>query len=185
LPQWENSVRLNTPTAPSFRQNSALSSEETTATARPPISRTIWMAIDPRPPAPPHTSTGSPSSTTLGGQPISMRYAVAPTRVGAAACSHVRWGALGRHWCAWTLVNWANEPQFDSYPQMRYEGANPGSPQPRTTGSSGSHGPHHAGGIAAADVEVVRLPEARVDLGDVHRQAPGGPDVVVVDPRGH
>src|SRR5687768_8342846 len=111
-----------TPAAPSFLQNSALSSEETTATGFPPNSRAIWMAIDPSPPAPPHTSTASPSSTTCGGHPRSIRYAVAPTRVGAAAASQVRWGALGRHWCAWTLVNWANEPQFDSYPQIRKEG---------------------------------------------------------------
>src|SRR5918996_2782388 len=116
-----------TPTAPSFRQNSALSSDDTTATGRPPNSRTIWMAIEPRPPAPPHTRTGSPSPTTFGGHPRSIRYAVAPTRVGAAAASHVSWGALGRHWWAWTFVNCPKEPQFDSYPQILNEGWNMGS----------------------------------------------------------
>src|ERR687888_1877158 len=116
MPQWEKPFRLMVPAAPSFMQNSALSSEDTTATALPPISRTIWMAMLPRPPAPPHTSTTSPSWTVWGGHPISIRYAVAPTRVGAAACSHVSWGPLGRHWWDWTLVNWAKDPQLVSYP---------------------------------------------------------------------
>src|SRR6266550_3185514 len=97
MPQWSKLLRLIVPTAPSLRQNSALSSEEITATALPPNAVAIWMAMDPSPPAPPHTRTTSPSFTTLGGQPRSIRYAVAPTSVGAAAASHVSWGAFGRH----------------------------------------------------------------------------------------
>src|SRR5919198_2952585 len=116
-----------TPTAPSFVQNSPLLSDDTTATGLPPIPRTIWMAMPPSPPAPPQISTGSPSRTVLGGHPISILYAVAPTSVGAAACSHVSWGALGRHWCAWTFVNCANDPQLVSYPQIRYDSAKPAS----------------------------------------------------------
>ncbi len=93
-------------------QKSNLSSLETTAIGIPPNSRAIWIAIEPRPPEPPQTSTTSPFSTVCGGQARSMRYAVAPTSVGAAASSHVRCGALGRHWCACTFVNCANEPQL-------------------------------------------------------------------------
>ena len=37
---------------------------------------TICNANEPSPPAAPHTRTTSPSSTTLGAQPINMRYAV-------------------------------------------------------------------------------------------------------------
>ena len=51
---------------------------DTTATARPPLARAISSAMLPRPPAPPHTSTGSLGSTTFGAQPMSMRYAVDP-----------------------------------------------------------------------------------------------------------
>ena len=54
-------------------QNARLSSSDTTATARPPTAELITRAMLPRPPAAPHTSTGSPGSTTFGGQPISMR----------------------------------------------------------------------------------------------------------------
>src|SRR5438309_6301636 len=140
-PQWSKFFRLTKPTAPSFLQNSPFSSLDTTATGFPPASRTIWMAIEPSPPAPPHTRTGSPSATTFGGHPCSIRYAVAPTSVGAAACSHVRCGAFGMHWWAWTLVNWANDPQFDSYPQIRYVSENPGSSPPLICGSSTSHWP--------------------------------------------
>ena len=78
-PQWSKSLRLITPFAPSWRQNSYFDSSETTATGTPPDSRTIWIAMQPRPPAPPQTSTGSPSRTTFGGQPRSIRQAVAPT----------------------------------------------------------------------------------------------------------
>src|SRR5690606_39630230 len=113
LPQWSNFRRSITPTAPSFLQNSFLLSPDTTATGRPPAARTIWIAIEPRPPAPPHTSTGSPGCTTLGGQPWSMRYAVAPTSMYAAASSHVSRAGLGTHWWSWTLVNCAKLPQLD------------------------------------------------------------------------
>ena len=52
-----------------------------------------------RPEAPeaPQTSTTSPCFTVFGGQPWSIRYAVAPVSVGAAASSHVSGSALGRH----------------------------------------------------------------------------------------
>ena len=50
----------------------------------------------------------------FGDQPCSMRYAVAPTSMYAAASSHVRCGGLGRHWWSWTFVNCAKLPQFDS-----------------------------------------------------------------------
>src|SRR5438552_13846572 len=129
-PQWSKFFRFTNPTAPSFLQNSPFSSELTTATALPPASRTIWTAIEPSPPAPPQTSTASPSSTTFGGQPCSIRYAVAPTSVGAAASSHVRCAAFGMHWCACTFVNCANDPQFVSYPQIRYVSEKPGSSPP-------------------------------------------------------
>src|SRR6478609_1477232 len=89
-PQWSKAVRLMNPTAPSRLAYSPFSSVETTATARPPAFVTSWTASDPRPPDPPHTSTGSPGSTTFGGQPKSIRYAVPPVSVGAAAPSHDR-----------------------------------------------------------------------------------------------
>src|SRR5712672_1546718 len=85
LPQCSNLRRSITPTAPRFLQNSFFESPDTTATGRPPAARAIWIAIEPSPPAPPHTSTGSPGATTLGDQPCSMRYAVAPTSMYAAA----------------------------------------------------------------------------------------------------
>ena len=103
-PQWLKSLRSTYPTAPRRLQYSPFSSEETTATALPPASVTSWMASEPRPPEPPHTSTTSPSSTVCGGQPCSIRYAVEPVSVGAAASSHVNR----------TFVNWANEPQHVS-----------------------------------------------------------------------
>src|SRR5947209_17398515 len=84
-PQWSKFFRLITPTAPSFLQNSNLSSLDTTATGSAPASAAIWIAIEPSPPAPPHTRTASPAATSFGGQPCSIRYAVAPTSVGAAA----------------------------------------------------------------------------------------------------
>src|SRR5688572_2556426 len=114
LPQWLNLRRSITPTAPSFLQYSILSSPDTTATGRPPAARAICSAIVPSPPAPPHTSTGSPSPTTFGDQPCSMRYAVAATSMYALAASQVRCGGLGRHWWSWTLVNCAKLPQLDS-----------------------------------------------------------------------
>ena len=42
------------------------------------------------------------------------RPAGPPPGGAAAAASQVSWGAFGRHWCAWTLVNCANEPQVVS-----------------------------------------------------------------------
>ena len=79
MPQWENCLRLIVPLAPMLLQKSILSSLEMTATGTPPAARAIWMAWQPRPPAPPQTSTTSPVFTVCGGQLISMRYAVAPT----------------------------------------------------------------------------------------------------------
>ena len=93
---------------------SPFSSLETTATARPPACVTSWIASEPSPPEPPHTRTTSPGCTVFGGQPWSIRYAVAPVSVGAAASSHVRCSAFGRHWCACTLQNCANDPQHVS-----------------------------------------------------------------------
>src|SRR6059036_2636091 len=140
-PQWSKPFRLTYPTAPSFAQYSPLSSELTTATARPPALATSWMASEPSPPEPPHTSTTSPGCTVCGGHPKSIRYAVPPVRVGAAASSQVRWSAFGRHWCSWTLVNWAIEPQHVSYPHTRKLAARPGSLPARAHGSSRSHWP--------------------------------------------
>src|SRR6185295_5749014 len=114
LPQCSNLRRSITPTAPRFLQNSFLESPETTATGRAPAARAIWIAIEPSPPAPPQISTGSPAVRTLGGQPYSMRYAVAATSVYAAACSQVRCGGLGRHWWSWTRAYCAKLPQLDS-----------------------------------------------------------------------
>src|SRR3972149_1543634 len=110
------------PLAPSRWQNSNLSSLETTATGTAPASRAIWIAMEPRPPEPPPTRTTSPSLTVLGDQWCSMRYAVAPTSVGAAAASQVSCGALARHWCACTFANCANDPQFVSYTQILNKG---------------------------------------------------------------
>src|SRR4051794_19473574 len=97
LPQCSNLRRSITPAAPSFLQNSFLLSPETTATGRAPAALQIWIAIEPRPPAPPQIRTGSPGPTTFGAQPCSMRYAVAPTSMYAADSSHVSCGGLGRH----------------------------------------------------------------------------------------
>src|SRR5580765_8247761 len=107
------------PTAPSCLAYSPFSSVDVTATARPPASVTSCTASEPRPPDPPQTRTGSPGSTTLGGQPKSIRYAVPPVSVGAAASSHVSCSALGMHWWSCTFVNWAIDPQQVSYPQTR------------------------------------------------------------------
>src|SRR3990172_12134446 len=112
------------PLAPSFMQKSNLSSLYTTVMGIPPSCFTIWIAIEPSPPEPPQTSTASPLRTTFGVQFVSIRYAVAPTSVGAAASSQVRCGAFGRHWCACTLVNCAKLPQLLSYPQILNEGSN-------------------------------------------------------------
>ena len=57
---------------------------------------------------------GVAGRTLCGGQPCSMRYAVAPTSMYAAASSHVRCVGFGRHWCACTFVNCAKLPQFVS-----------------------------------------------------------------------
>ena len=91
----------------------AVARDDRDRAARPP-ARAIWIAIEPRPPAPPQIRTGSPGCTTFGGQPCSMRYAVAPTSMYAAASSHVRCSGLGTHWWSWTFVNCAKLPQFDS-----------------------------------------------------------------------
>ncbi len=72
------------------------------------------MAMVPRPPAPPHTSTTLFGRTMCGVQFVSMRYAVEPTSVGAAAASHDRCFAFGITWCAHTFVNCAKLPQFVS-----------------------------------------------------------------------
>src|SRR5262245_5274549 len=116
MPQCEKCLRLIVPTAPSLLQNAILSSLEMTATGTPPAAFAIWMAWEPSPPAPPQTSTTSPAPTVCGGQLISMRYAVAPTSMYAAAASQDRCGGFGRHWCACTRVNCAKLPQLLSYP---------------------------------------------------------------------
>src|SRR5262249_19810857 len=106
-----------------------------------PNSCGIWMAIDPSPPDPPHTRTTSPFATVCGGHARSIRYALAPTSVGAAACSPVRSGAFGRHSCACTFVSSANEPQLLSKPQSVNEGSNIGSFPAFTNDESSSHIP--------------------------------------------
>ena len=50
---------------------------------------------------------------------------------------------------------------------------------------SRSRFPDHARGVAAPDVEVVRLTQARVNLCHVERDSTGRPHVVVVDAGGH
>src|SRR5712691_1816292 len=72
-PQCVKCVRLTYPTAPSDTQYSPFASDDTTATARPPACLTSWIAREPRPPAPPHTSTTSPDWTVFRGQPKSIR----------------------------------------------------------------------------------------------------------------
>src|ERR1041384_3683292 len=66
LPQCVNLRRSITPTAPRFLQNSFSESPDTPATGRAPAARAIWSAIEPSPPAPPQTSTGSPAPSTFG-----------------------------------------------------------------------------------------------------------------------
>ena len=85
------------PSAPSPTQYSPLSALETTATGIPPACLTSWIAWLPRPPEPPQTRTMSSFCTVLPAQPKSIRWAVVPTSVDAAAASHVRWSAFGRH----------------------------------------------------------------------------------------
>src|SRR5258708_35140806 len=114
MPQCSKSLRLIQPFAPRSMQYRNLSLLETTATAVAPNALTIWIAIEPRPPAPPHTRTTSSFFTRLGDQPSSIRYAVAPTSMYAAEASQVRCLGRGQHWCACTLVNCAKLPQFDS-----------------------------------------------------------------------
>src|SRR5262245_11816656 len=113
-PQCPNAVRSMYPTAPRSLAYSPLSALLTTATALAPASETSCTASDPSPPEAPHTRTTSSCPTVFGGQPWSMRYAVAPVSVGAAASSHVSRSAFGKHWCACTLLNCANEPQHVS-----------------------------------------------------------------------
>src|SRR2546430_3840344 len=62
-PQWEKSLRLTNPTAPSDVAYSPFSGEDTTATARPPAWVTSCTASEPSPPDPPHTKTTSPDWT--------------------------------------------------------------------------------------------------------------------------
>ena len=52
-------------------------------------------------------------------------------------------------------------------------------------GDAVADGPHHPGGVAPADVEVVRLSQPGMHSGDVQRHALGRPHVVVVDARRH
>ena len=66
-PQWEKSLRLMKPAAPSCFAYSPFSSLLTTATARPPAFATSCTASDPSPPLAPQTSTTSPGSTVCGG----------------------------------------------------------------------------------------------------------------------
>jgi hypothetical protein len=75
-----------------------------------PAALTIWMAIEPRPPAPPQMSATSPSFTAWVSQPCSIRQAVAATSVYAAASSHDMCLGLGMHCWPCTLVNWAKLP---------------------------------------------------------------------------
>ena len=114
--------------APSFTAYSPRSGPDVTATGMPPFARAIWIAWLPRPPDPPHTSTMSPACTVCGGQPLSMRYAVAPTSMHAPAAAQLSCGGFGSSWCACTRVNCAKLPQLVSYPQMRALGATMGSP---------------------------------------------------------
>ncbi len=140
-PQWSKRPRSMYPAAPRLTQNSPRSSPEATATGMPPQARTIWIAWEPSPPLPPHTSTTSFSRTTWGSQPHSMRYAVAPTSMYAAAAAQLSRGGLGSSWCACTSVNCAKLPQLVSYPQMRALGAVIGSPPATMNGSAVSHCP--------------------------------------------
>src|SRR6185295_7600725 len=95
----------------------------------------------PSPPEPPQTRTTSFGFTVCSGQAMSMRYAVAPTSMYAAAASHVRCFGFGRHWWACTLVNCAKLPQLVSYPQIWKLGANLGSCPAFTYGSLRSQTP--------------------------------------------
>ena len=80
------------------------------ATGVAPAALAIWIAIEPRPPAPPQISTTSPFFTALAPQPCSIRQAVAATSVYAADSSQVMCLGFGMHCCAWTRVNWAKLP---------------------------------------------------------------------------
>ena len=59
--------------AAGINYNNVWSSLETTAIGMPPASLTSWMAIEPRPPAPPQIRTGSPGRTVWPCQPNSCR----------------------------------------------------------------------------------------------------------------
>src|ERR1700722_8533449 len=125
-------------------QYSPRSGPDVTATGIAPLAFAIWMACEPRPPDPPQTSTTSPSRTVCGCHEQSIRYAVAPTSVPAAAAAQLSWGGLGNNWCACTSVYCAKLPQLVSYPQIRALGAMIGSPPAVIHGSSGSHMPQCA-----------------------------------------
>ncbi len=72
-PQQSKSLRLIAPLAPSDMTKSRLSSSEITAIALPPEAAISWIAIEPRPPAPPQTRTLSPGLRACGRWPNSMR----------------------------------------------------------------------------------------------------------------
>ena len=72
-PQQLNFLRLMTPLAPSCMTKSALSSSEMTPMALAPVVAMSWIAIEPRPPEAPHTSTFWPALSTCGRWPNSMR----------------------------------------------------------------------------------------------------------------
>ena len=61
------------PLAPRLMTKSRLSSSEITAIALAPLAAMIWIAIEPRPPAPPQTSTLSLGLSACGGWPNSIR----------------------------------------------------------------------------------------------------------------
>ena len=89
-----------------------MSEEETTPTACAPAMAQICVANTPSPPAAPQISTRSPAWMLQ--RVISMRYAVKYTRPYEEASSQVRPVGFGSSCWAWTLVNWANEPQVVS-----------------------------------------------------------------------
>src|ERR1022692_699455 len=120
------------------------SGPDVTAIGIAPLALAIWIACDPRPPEPPQMRTTSFSRTVCGSQEQSIRYAVAPTSVHAAAAAQLSAGDLGSSWCAWTSVYCAKLPQLVSYPQMRALGAMIGSPPRVIQGSAASQTPQCA-----------------------------------------
>src|SRR6202140_8076 len=143
-PQWENSLLSMKPRAPRSMQYCPRSGPDVTATGIAPLAFAIWIACEPRPPEPPQIRTTAFSATGRGGHEESIRYAVAPTSVHAAAAAQLRCGDLGSSWCAWTSVYWAKLPQLVSYPQIRALGAMIGSPPEVIHGSAESQTPQWA-----------------------------------------